>query len=363
MKKIIALAVASAFAAPVAMAEVTISGSLRPNVEYMSISGVAGQADVSRVQLVDNSSRIIFEGKDKLDSGLTLFWQVENRIIIGNRDNQQLSASTSALGFGSRDTFVGVKGNFGQVYAGRISDLTDSFNGEVATALASWNTASGDVRNFIINDTARLPNAAMYESPVFSGFQAKALYDFGGKDSATNYYGYQGQLTYKAQLFKVGAIYKQNNDVATDGNNGGETRVNGNYYKKFILGGTVTPMKGFDVSAEFVNEKTKSAGVESKQDSYGVGVGYKTGKHAVTAQYAVRGDVNTAGADITNSGAKVVALNYAYDLSKQTRFIATATRLANDANSSNDLILGGSGKPTTTGGKLVTVTAGLRTDF
>ncbi|SFN17780.1 Outer membrane protein (porin) [Formivibrio citricus] len=372
MKKIIALAVASAFVAPAVMAEVTVYGSMRPNVEHTRISDTTN-ADVNKTQLIDNSSRIGFKGTDKLDNGLQLFWQVENRVRIGTADN-----ANTTNGFNSRESFVGLRGNFGEVFVGKSSDLTDSFNGEVLPGLASWNTASQDMRNFIIRDTERLNNIAQYNSPVFlGGLQAKALYDFGAKTGGVtgyNYYGYQAQLAYKSQMFNVGGIYKENKDLfsyntstAQSGTGAAAGAAAEDYYKKFILGGNITPMAGFDISAQWVREKSfdKSANNEVKVDSWGIGAAYTTGKHAVALQYAKINDYKLNGNSAADTGAKAFGVQYKYALSKQTSFLATATRLSNDKNATYYQTTGSAQTvvQANAGAKVTAISAGLRTDF
>ena len=84
MKKIIALAVASAFVVPAAMAEVTVYGSLRTGIEVARQERVAGDFDSFR--LTDQNSRLGFKGSDKLDNGLTVLWQTESRIRAGSKN-------------------------------------------------------------------------------------------------------------------------------------------------------------------------------------------------------------------------------------------------------------------------------------
>ncbi|SFN17760.1 Outer membrane protein (porin) [Formivibrio citricus] len=355
MKKIIALAVASAFVAPAVMAEAVIYGSLRPHVEYSKITDNSTN-DLTKTRLVDDVSRIGFKGTDKLDNGLQLFWQVENRIHIG--------APNSTSGFNSRDSFVGVRGNFGEVSVGKISDLTDDFVG-ILPGLDYWNGANASAYIFATHgDTARLPNAALYSSPVFfGGLQAKALYDFGKKTTTANYQGYQGELTYSTKLFKVGGVYKQNNDTANNGDSGTATLGAENYYKSYILGANITPVDGFDISVMWDRKKTRTAGVEARQDAWAVGASYLTGKHGIGVQYAKMGDIkNGSGTSSSDTGAYALVAQYKYSLSKQTTAIAAIGRTRNDNNAafsmhSDSLATIGNGA------KITTISAGVRTDF
>lgn len=350
MKKIIALAVASAFVAPAVMAEAVIYGSLRPHVEY------SDTGNVTKVELVDDVSRIGFKGSDKLDNGIKLFWQVENRIRIGTRGG----STTHTDGFTSRDSFVGLAGNFGEVSVGKISDLTDQFT-ETTSALDYWNGATSTYI-FASRDTARLRNAALYVSPSIAGFQAKALYDFGNKTATANYQGYQGGLTYTHKLFKVGGAYKQNNDTTSEGDQNSTpiTPVSGNYYKNYSLGATVTPVAGLDVSALWVRIKTRSGATTSRQDAWAVGAIYLTGKHGFGLSYSKMSDRVDNNSTIDQTGASFLSAQYKYSLSKQTTAIATAGYTRND-NLATFNVPGVAG--VVAGSKIATVSAGLRTDF
>lgn len=364
MKKIIALAVASAFVAPAVLAEVTVYGVAAPAVEYSDISYVDGSS-LNRTRLVDNVSRIGFKGTDKLDNGLKLIWQVENRVYIGSGDSSQ-----STAGFNSRDSFVGVEGSFGRFLTGvQINDLVWQSKGTYLTGLQQWNETINGVHKSVGQTEARLNNIAQYSSPIFlGGAEIKALYDFGNKTAAANYYGIQASAMYKTKLFKVGATYKQNNDTDKTGSTATTTvtPVAGAFLKTTLFGGTLTPVAGLDISAMWdrTKKKASSSAVETQQDAWAVGVNYTTGKHGFGAHYGTVKDLNTT----ANTGADFFAAQYKYALSKQTFVHASYGHVKNDSaaklNMGTTKVTESSGTYAAVNGmKVTTIAAGVTTSF
>ena len=111
-KKLIALAVASVLAAPLAVqAGVEAYGQARMSLDFNNNndSGV-GQED-SAISLSSNRSRLGFRGDEDLGGGLNALWQFEQGVDFdtGNWNGQR------------RDSYLGLGGNFGTVLAGNLS--------------------------------------------------------------------------------------------------------------------------------------------------------------------------------------------------------------------------------------------------
>ena len=99
-KKLIAAAVAGALAAPVAVAEVAVSGSIRTGVEY-----TAGEWRVS-----DNYSRLRFKANSDLGNGQSAFMNYEFR--VNSAQGSIVTGDTQRL------SYVGIKGDWGQLSMG-----------------------------------------------------------------------------------------------------------------------------------------------------------------------------------------------------------------------------------------------------
>jgi len=83
-KKLIALAIAGAVAAPAAMAnDVTVYGKVRQGINAVDMSGM------DYVTISDYSSRLGFKGSEDLGNGLKAIWKMEFGVgISGNHGTQ-----------------------------------------------------------------------------------------------------------------------------------------------------------------------------------------------------------------------------------------------------------------------------------
>lgn len=157
--KLIALAIAGLSGTAFAQSSVTISGQLRVGLESVSAGGatVAGANMTSRTRVTDNGSNIRFAGEENLGNGLFAWWQVES--AIGTSDNvgttgaagsgaTTTSTTTGALttgvtGIGTRNTAVGIKGSWGNLFMGKwdahynSGNLVDTVNGADAFGSAA----------------------------------------------------------------------------------------------------------------------------------------------------------------------------------------------------------------------------------
>jgi predicted porin len=144
MKKLLAIAVAAGLAAPMAvMADTTVYGKLKISIG----SDKAGGATTGSVK--SHSSRIGMKGAMPLDNGMSITHKVELGIDDIADNNKGKNTITP------RDTWLGLKGNFGEVRVGRHS--------------TPMNLASDalDIMNYggqgtIAEGAFRVPNAIAY---------------------------------------------------------------------------------------------------------------------------------------------------------------------------------------------------------
>lgn len=121
MKKTL-IAVALATLSATSMADVILYGQIKGGVEVSKIKDVKGTV----TQIVDYGSRIGFKGHEDLGNGLQAIWQLEQKVNIGGGNGSQTitvpgagtAKASTASGFGTRDSFIGLRGNFGQVTVG-----------------------------------------------------------------------------------------------------------------------------------------------------------------------------------------------------------------------------------------------------
>src|SRR6266404_1596262 len=108
-KSLIALAVAGAFAAPAAMADVTLSGAINVGITYINSSSgaAAGSNSVTRESLANNYSNINISSSDDIGNG--------NKIIF----NAQFEPHVASLGpLTNRNSYLGITGSWGTFKAG-----------------------------------------------------------------------------------------------------------------------------------------------------------------------------------------------------------------------------------------------------
>jgi predicted porin len=122
-KKIIALAIAGLSSVAFAQSNVTISGQFRVGIDSVSAGGAtaAGANLTSRMRVTDENSTLRFAGEEKLGNGMTAWFQVES--AIGTSDNIGTSGAqgggANSATIGTRNTAVGIKGNWGNFFVGK----------------------------------------------------------------------------------------------------------------------------------------------------------------------------------------------------------------------------------------------------
>src|SRR5712691_7102012 len=200
-KKLVALAVAGAFALPLAAqaqtANVTLYGRLNVDFEFVKgrtcaaatapIAGVPGTAAACNPtpttdnssnptvnRLSSNSSRLGVRGTESLGGGLNAIFQIESSI----------NGDTNAGNLGGRETFVGLQGSWGKFTVGRFlmpqDDLHPIFGNaptlttSILSTAALW--AQGPLSKVQGEFDARLGNSIRYETPPLGGFSGELQY-------------------------------------------------------------------------------------------------------------------------------------------------------------------------------------------
>lgn len=198
MKKLIALAVAALPMA--AMADVTLYGNIEASIENGKSLSYSGGAKKSTTRIDDTGSLIGFKGGENLGNGLKAIWQVEQGLNIdGTTGNGSGNGYNNT--WATRDSFVGLTGNFGTVRLGKLSTYLNSdmekFDAWIYGAGvngATWTTAN--------SLDGRLNNAIRYDSPNLNGFKFTAAYGFDEARTTIN-----GNRSNKA-VWNLGAGYE-----------------------------------------------------------------------------------------------------------------------------------------------------------
>jgi predicted porin len=359
-KKLIALAIAGLSGAAFAQSNVTIYGVADATFDIINVSG--GSAALSGntpnfTRVSTNGSRLGFKGTENLGNGLSALFQFESN---ANFD------SGGALGT-SRDSFVGLSGDFGKVILGNLSTPTrvlaaaldvnagddgigtnQALLGKLGGALAYRGTgaASRSATSASLFDT-RFTNSIAYITPSFSGLQATVAYVANENKTDTagaklNTSAYDLGLNYNNGPILVGLTYadvSEKNDVAGSapyGSGALKTRIGADQkLKEFRLGGKYD----FGVAtlrALYARTKADGSIAEVKQNVWGIGGTYNvTANGKLTAQYYRANDLDSGGS-IDNTGAKFYTLGYEHSLSKRTLLKANYAYLKNDEKTSTN---------------------------
>jgi len=310
----------------------------------------------SRMNLSSNASRLGFRGS-KSFGNLKGIWQIEQEIQV-NLDQKQ---STDDNRLATRDTFVGLQGDFGTVRAGK-------FDTPFKVARSPFNLFGdemGDMRNLTRVGKAafdeRWNNMLEYQTPVMNGFQAKVAYSFAtGTAYATNTGGVEQKqdatsvsLGYKAGDLDATLAYESYGANTVDTGKRDATRAAVAY--------KLTPelsVMGFYQSA---NSKLTSNNKNEGAEVTGIGMQYMiTPSVALKAQYMNR----KAEAAASDANMYTVGADYRYD--KGLSFYASYAGLKNESGSTlapwaqgrTTSKLAGVGDKTATG-----LSIGVRLDF
>ena len=356
-KKLIALALASAFAAPAfaATSNVDIYGVLNVSVDrasgLRSATATALQKN-SAWRLSSNASRIGFKGTEDLGGGLAAIWQYETGLNV--------DAGATASGVGNlRNTFLGLKGGFGTVLAGTHDTPYKMSTGALdpfADTAGDYNAIIGSLQGFNTSDL-RLGNVLAYISPNFSGVTFAAATSFMKETGLSNTNGsptaYTGMVNYENGPLFLSAAYEQAKHLGAAALGGLDADL-----KSWKLGagykfGDFTVNAIYDNIKATVNTATAlttiAAGTYAKRAAYGLNGVYNMGAVALKAGYYHANKTKSNAGTAANSGANMWELGADYNLSKRTKAYLVYTKMNNDNNATycaggaNSLGFGGSG--------------------
>src|SRR6266567_2187378 len=373
-KKLVALAVAGAFALPLAAqaqtANVTLYGRL--NVDFELVRGKTCPAATGTVtgapgtvagcnptpttdnssnptvnRLSSNSSRFGMRGTESLGGGLNAIFQIESSI----------NGDTNAGNLGGRETFVGLQGSWGKFTVGRFlmpqDDLHPIFGNaptlttSILSTAALW--AQGPLNKAQGGFDDRTGNSLRYDSPNFSGFTGALQYSTrdssGNADSGdngdhaselrhANVVG--GNLIYANGPWNAGVAFEHNKDVRGAGLSDTDWTATGAY--DF---GTI--MQGFGLRLAVVYKRTKydTPTGDLKRDFWGVSGTIPVGGGKVYLFYGRANDGSGGAADGTTVGGLVKGpdtatqhweISYSYSLSPRTLLYAGYVKINNEAN-------------------------------
>lgn len=397
-KKAGLVAVAAALGLPFAVqaeTSVTMYGKLYPQIVYGKVSGASDagssslsnqaqfeNANYSGTGMASNNSKFGLKGSEDLGGNLKAIFQLEMNVGV----NDGSGGSSSSMW--NRNTFVGLKGDFGTLKFGQM----DTPYKEVGDTLSFLGVSSG---NFVATSTIlskhafgsssassfhlRRSNAITYESPKFGGFQWQAQYSKNSPDfsaGAPKPWVFSTGLLYDEGPLYVALAYEYHKDLYGGSRNmptAAQRNLDGKSSKdsavRFTVGYRFT--KSTRAEANFAHLRLRESGgpvghfEEYKHNAWALNIQHKIGAATLQASYAqaTAGSCTLVGVDCDSSGLQGRQFNIgaSYALSKRTYLFAIASKLINGESARfNNLSLDGDISP---GADITQVAVGLAHSF
>jgi predicted porin len=369
-KSLIAVAVAGLFAAPAAMAEVTLSGAINLGIEIARSSSVSANPffgtsavdGLTRTLLNSNYSHVDLESVDDIGGG--------NKVIF----HYQMQANPQTTGPNggpfNRNSFLGIAGGWGAFKMGtnenvyeRMMYTADPLDGALGpggnlmilgtpgfgTAFDAGQSGCGPASSGFgcIGFYRRTDQTIWYESPDFAGFTFEidqTLSAFKQNDSTSpTGQGYDpkvlsigGKFQPAGGPFYVDLAYERHDDMfALNAINGPGTATSSKDTGLQVGGGLTFGDLG--LHARYEQLKYKADGVvggvsEYKRDAYWFGVKYNLPSGYVGGEFGVARDGKADGTKVDNTGAKMFGIGYFHNLSKQSQLQFIYGRTDNNEN-------------------------------
>ncbi|MBK1674299.1 porin [Ectothiorhodospira shaposhnikovii] len=311
-KKLIAAMVAAGLSMPaLAVADMTIYGRAHLSADILDDGNDYNEFNVS-----SNSSRLGFKGERTFADGLTAMFQIE----------QEINYDTSGSSWASRDTFAGLKGDWGML---RIGKFDTPF--KLARGPANFfGDQAGDLRNITrTNDHGRFDerfnNSIHYRTPSLSGLVWDIQYSNENGGSSTvedaKNKAVSTSLGYSNGPFNVVVAYESQDIYSTD---------NYDYTAdawRLAAAYRITP--DFRL-AGFYQQTENTRGVEGQEaDVFGI-----AGQYRISPSVYLNAHWFTLDSDLEKRDANLYAIGLEYRVDSALRFYGNLAFMDNDDNSS-----------------------------
>jgi predicted porin len=375
-KKLMAVAVAGALAAPaVSMAQSTVQVFGDLYVEYSFWNpgrNTAGTVQPASADVLQTpGSQIGFRGEEKLGGGMSAWFTCTSTADF---------RGVSADGWCTRNSAVGVKGDFGNLYVGvwdtpfkrAMINTGGRDTGAFGTAfLLAGNSTTTDQGGNAGVFKRRQRNLITLDSPNFGGFAVQGAFSStnnstgittSSADAKPRVWSLAG--TYKGGPLELAAAYEKHTKAysngvapaagtvstagaAVAGTVGAVSTFAGDEEGWYVAG--AYQLGSVKLGAQYTQQEADTGiGATAKAKAYQLGAEWKVaGPHNVHFGYTVADDMKgTVGAAmgsrptvtaLSNTGAKLWQVRYLYDFSKRTVGTIGYVSLKNDASANYDL--------------------------
>lgn len=358
-KSLIALAVAGAFAAPSAMADVTLSGAINFGLLYGSSSGNSP----TRTSLNGGYSNFNLTSVDDIGNGNSVIFNFSFN-VEGN--SLAVSAPTS---LGNRNSYLGIMGDWGalkwgtneNVYERMMyeTDFLDGAYGPGGNLLIMGNPGVGGAFDIgqggcTNGSTAgcsgfyrRTDHTVWYTSPNWSGFSFEIDQTLSAYKSATGQdptvLSIGGKYAPDGMPFRVDVAYEKHDDmfganaVAGAANGGTGSTDTGLQFGGTYMFGDFTVGARYEMLEYEVDGAATVSSVERDAWFINGKMNMPTGYAAVQLGMAGERDVN--GTKVNDTGATMFGIGYFHNLSRQSQVQLIYNQTDNDA-AANYLAIG-----------------------
>jgi predicted porin len=384
-----------------AQSDVTIGGVVEANGKWYKVGNSA--ASSARATAASNEfridddykSRFWLTGKEDLGGGLFAIFYIENQF---SSDVEQSSGNATGAGLGDGETWIGLRGNWGQITVGKhtwmlAQGLYTEFMGangatsSMPTSMAGTFSILDETGQGVLGylDVTRRVNSVTYRTPVMSGFSGALGFspNSGGNEGNLTCTGATGLINgpYTTGVIPAttaangtcGALSSNPATVTTAGaingsySDGREWYLQGAYangplwlnlaYRNYqVEGRNGTDMsqwrfsglyrfaKAFKVGLQIdraINTTVNTVGAATtsvSRTAWEIPFSYAFGNNVVMVNYTKAGDLSGA----AGTGGKMWTLGWDYSLSKHTNVGVWYSKLSNGTNSAYQPFLAGS---------------------
>jgi predicted porin len=244
-----------------------------------------------------NASRLGFKGSEDLGNGLKAVFKIEREVDLTGESNE----------LKARNTYAGLKGDFGQVIVG----IHDTPTKDLSKKLDLFNDMSGDYKNVIEGET-RAHNMLKYSAPKFNNIELNAMFINAETEQDSS-------LT---DSMSLSASWKNDNVVL-----GVSQDINvksGSFEKDYL---NITRVMAYYTNKTltvggFVQQATEGDSYvgEYDRDSFHMSAAYKLdGGYTLKAQYSA------GSSNLIDEDTKMTSLGVDFKLSKSTKVLAMFT--------------------------------------
>lgn len=360
-KSLIALAVAGAFAAPAAMAEVTISGAINIGLVLgRSSSDSGGNPGLTNNSLNPHYSNFNLSSVDDIGNGNKVIFNYQ--FDVSGTSTANPTRAGGALG--NRNSYLGIAGNWGAFKMGTNENVyerhmyqADPLDAAVgpggnlnilgtpgaATVFEVGQAGCADVGPGgqalgvgCVGFYRRAEQQIWYESPNWNGFTFEVDYTLSAFKTQTTdprLFSIGGKYAPEGMPFYVDVAYEKHDDMFGFNKVAGVTGGTSSSDDAFQIGGGYTfGPATIHVRFESLSYETAAVGTWER-DALWFGVKWSMPTGYIGAAFGNADEADCTGAAVcTDTGATMIGVGYFHNLSKQSQMQVIYGRTDNDAN-------------------------------